>query len=149
VLLVLAARLGRLFVWNVSPSLPRGLYVLRLAATPLRGSIVTFQPPPRVAALIAVRAYLPSGACLLKLVVGLPGDKACVGRESFFVNGRALGSVASRDSMGRPLSPASFCGVVPAGLAFVATPAPLSFDSRYFGPVPLSSLTVAVPVWTY
>ena len=42
-----------------------------------------------------------------------------------------------------------FCGAVPKDSAFVATSARLSFDSRYFGPVPLSSLTVAVAVWTY
>ena len=31
--------------------------------------------------------------------------------------------------------------------SFVA--APLSFDSRYFGPVPLSTLTVVKPLWTF
>jgi type IV secretory pathway protease TraF len=31
----------------------------------------------------------------------------------------------------------------------VATSAPLSFDSRYFGPVRLDTLTVVTPLWTY
>jgi type IV secretory pathway protease TraF len=51
--------------------------------------------------------------------------------------------------MGRPLMPARFCGELPAGTAFVATPAPFSFDSRYFGTVPLSTLTVVRPLWTF
>lgn len=60
-----------------------------------------------------------------------------------------MASVARQDSAGRPLAPFRFCGALPHGMAFVATSSPLSFDSRYFGPVPLSSLTVAVPAWTF
>ena len=44
------------FTWNLSPSLPRGLYHLDPAASPTRGAIVSFQPPAPAAALIAARA---------------------------------------------------------------------------------------------
>lgn len=140
---------ARLFVWNLSPSLPRGLYVQALRATPRRGAVVSFRPPPGAAALIARRSYLPPGASLLKIVVALPGDNVRVGKRLVSVNGRVLGAVASVDSAGRVLVPFFFDGRVPAGHAFVATTARLSFDSRYFGFVPLSSLTVVEPVWTY
>lgn len=73
----------------------------------------------------------------------------CIDRGTFRVNGKPFGCLAARDSARRPLVPFSFCGVVPAGSAFVATSAPMSFDSRYFGPVSLSALTVAVPLWTF
>jgi len=79
----------------------------------------------------------------------LPGDGVCIDDASFTVNGRFFGLVVSRDSAGRALVPFRFCAAVPEGQPFVATRARLSFDSRYFGPVPLASLTVAVPVWTY
>jgi conjugative transfer signal peptidase TraF len=140
---------GRFFVWNLSPSLPRGLYILERRALPVRDAVVSFRPPPNAAALIAARGYLPPGVSLLKTIVALPGEAACIDGRSFAANGRVIGPVASRDSHGRPLVPFWFCGEVPSGVAFVATSAPLSFDSRYFGPVPLSSLTVAVPVWTF
>jgi type IV secretory pathway protease TraF len=51
--------------------------------------------------------------------------------------------------MGRPLVPARFCGEVRAGTAFVASPAPTSLDSRYFGAVPISTLTVVRSLWTF
>ena len=147
---VSAARaLAPSFTWNLSPSLPRGLYHLESAAPPTRGAIVSFQPPAPAVALIAARAYLPPGASLLKVVVALPGDDVCIDEVSFRVDGRFVGSVVSRDSAGRALAPFRFCGAVPEGQAFVATRAWLSFDSRYFGPVPVASLTVAVPLWTY
>jgi conjugative transfer signal peptidase TraF len=138
-----ASLVGRCFVWNLSSSLPRGLYVLDRSAAPRRGTVVSFQPPPAVAALIVRRAYLPPGVSLIKVVVALPSDSVRVDESTVSVNGRVLGPVARCDSAGRVLVPFLFDGQVPTGYAFVATTAPLSFDSRYFGFVPLSSLTVA------
>jgi conjugative transfer signal peptidase TraF len=140
---------GRHFLWNLSPSLPRGLYLLEPSRVPRRGAVVAFEPPPLAAAEVAARHYLPEGASLLKIVAALPGDRVCLHESAFVVNGESLGPIVRRDSAGRPLTPFDFCGRVPPGRAFVATTTQLSYDSRYFGPVALSSLTVAVPAWTY
>jgi conjugative transfer signal peptidase TraF len=140
---------GRHFLWNLSASLPRGLYLLEPSRVPRRGAIVAFEPPPPAAAEVAARRYLPEGASLLKIVAALPGDRVCLHESAFVVNGELVGPIVRQDSAGRPLTPFDFCGPVPAGRAFVATTAPLSYDSRYFGPVALASLTVAVPAWTY
>jgi conjugative transfer signal peptidase TraF len=148
-ILAAAGNVGRSFVWNLSPSLPRGLYLLHRSTGPARGAIVTFPPPDRAASTIAARGYLPAGAWLLKTVVALPGDVVCIDTLTFKVNGRIIGGIARRDSAGRPLDPFLFCGLLRPDSAFVATTSPLSYDSRYFGPVPLSTLTVAVPAWTY
>lgn len=147
--IVTAAAAGSFFTWNLSPSMPRGLYLLQRGEAPERGSIVIIPVPESVHAVVLARRYLPAGASFLKVVVALPGDVACVRAESLVVNGRVLGAVLSRDSLGRPLVPAHFCGELPAGRAFVATPAPFSFDSRYFGAVPVSTLTVVRPLWTF
>ena len=140
---------GRSYTWNHSPSLPRGLYRLCPTAHPVRDAVVSFPVPPTVTALISARHYLPADAKLLKTVVALPGDRVDIDPSGYRVNGHLIGSVSPTDAVGRPLPAFSFSGPVPPGFAFVATSAPLSFDSRYFGPVPISSLAVAVPVWTY
>jgi conjugative transfer signal peptidase TraF len=146
--IVAASAAGSHFVWNLSPSLPPGLYRLERGGVPSPGAIVAFEPPFLAAALISERGYLPRGAALLKELVAIGGDRVCIG-EVFSVNGQAIGAVLTRDSAGRPLKPYRFCGVVLPGSAFVATPAPRSFDSRYFGPLPLRTLTPARPVWTF
>jgi len=146
--IVVASAVGSLFLWNLSASLPRGLYRAEPGRAPSRGAVVAFEPAPLAAALIIERGYLPRGALLLKTVVALPGDHVCIG-DAFWVNGRLIGWVPTSDSSGRRLDPYRFCGTVSPGFAFVATPAQLSFDSRYFGPLPLHSLTPARPLWTF
>ncbi len=140
---VLASRLTR----NYTPSLPRGVYWLRPGLPIKRGALVDFPIPPKARGLIADR-YLPARFHLLKRVVALEGDIVCLADGRFLVNGLEIATIASRDSIGRPLPAFEFCGPVPPGTAFVATPVSSSLDSRYFGPVPLSALTVATPVWT-
>jgi len=146
---VAAAFAAKFFTWNLTPSLPRGLYVLRPKASPERGTIVLFPIPESVRQLVVARHYLPAGARLLKIVVALAGDYVCVDDTALSIGGRPVAAVRRVDSLGRRLEPSSFCGRVPPGEAFVATPAVLSFDSRYFGPVPISVLTVARPLWTF
>lgn len=149
IVVLLAGRAGRHFTWNLSPSLPRGLYRLRSREVPSCGAIVSFAAPRSAAATIAERRYLPPAADLLKIIVAVPGDRVDIDGTSYRVNGRTIGAVLPADAAGRPLTSFHFSGLVPAGLAFVATSAQRSFDSRYFGPVPLSTMTLAVPVWTY
>lgn len=134
---------------NVTPSLPRGLYWLTSNHDPSRGSIVVLFPPAPIRELIAQRAYLAPSIPLLKRVVALPGDSVCTCGERYLAGGVDLGPIASADSAGRPLPPPfPFCGTVPSGAAFVAGSGPSSLDSRYFGPVWLSAVTVVVPLWT-
>lgn len=134
---------------NVTPSLPRGLYWLTADHDPRRDSIVILFPPAPFRELIAQRGYLPSSVPLLKRVVALPGDTVCTSAGRYLAAGVDLGPAAAADAAGRPLpSLFPFCDTVPPGAAFVAGHGPSSLDSRYFGPVPLSTLTVVVPLWT-
>ena len=134
---------------NVTQSLPPGLYWLSPSRQPARGSLVAFPLPASVRELVTARRYLPPSVLLLKRVVAVAGDAVCIAGSRYSANGIHLDAIAAADQAGRPLPrPFPFCGVVPPGVVFVAGHGPSSLDSRYFGPVPLSTLTVAVPLWT-
>lgn len=131
---------------NVTASMPVGLYRLQRVSGPIpRGATVQVCAPDGIARLGAQRGYLPAGGCasgrapLLKIVVAVPGDVVVVGERATTVNGRPLvpSSRARRDGRGRrlPAIPAGRYVLGPDEL-WLWTPYALSWDSRYFGPVP-------------
>jgi conjugative transfer signal peptidase TraF len=128
---------------NLTPSLPQGVYALCPGA-PGKGDFVSFCLEGEFADLARERGYLGAGSCpsglrpLLKRVAGLPGDAI-------------PGDLAVRpaDSLGRPMPSALPEGIIPPGMAFVAGEHPGSFDSRYFGLVPLDALQRVEPVFVF
>jgi conjugative transfer signal peptidase TraF len=134
---------------NVTTSMPRGLYWLRRSGSLRRGAPVYLAVPGGIRPLVDARRYLPPDFRLLKRVVAMPGDHVCTDNHRYVVGDQLLSLIASRDQAGRPLNPFPFCSTVPPGAAFVAAHGESSLDSRYFGPVSLNDLTLAVPLWTF
>ena len=128
---------------NLTPSLPQGFYVLCQGTTPGKGDFVAFCLEGEFADLALERGYLQAGSCpsglrpLLKRVAGMPGDAI-----------PAL-LVRSADSQGRSMPSALPQGVIPPGMALVLADHPGSFDSRYFGLVPLDALQKVKPVFVF
>lgn len=90
----------------------------------------------------------------LKRIAGMPGDRVEVrGREVYVCprSGMPCDLVAKRtefDRTGRPWPAPGFEGTIPNDHYFVVGVHPLSFDSRYFGPIARPSiLGRAVPVY--
>lgn len=121
---------------------------------------VCLAPDSGAAQLAVERGYLAAGQCpggfapLLKQIVAIPGDTVTLTDDQVCINDVLLrGSRAlSEDSAGRPLFPypRGTYRVPPGEYWLFATNLPQSFDSRYFGPVPESSiLTSLVPVVTF
>lgn len=150
------ALVGVRFNWTASA--PVGFYLqrpLQLA----RGELVLLCLPPRVEALGRRRGYLPVGQCdggsspVLKQLVGLPGDTIELSRSLLAVNGEVVASSPTHasDSAGRPLAHVPFGSrILPPGEVWVlgANPA-RSWDSRYFGQIPIESLKASVrPILT-
>ena len=132
--LAIAARWApTLALINESPSVPRGLYVRALQATPHRGDLVALRQP------FPARAYLaslgvPADVRLLKRVAATAGERVCASAGDVEVAGRRL-PVQDRDRLGAPLPVWRGCRPLGAGELFLLGDTPNSFDSRYFGPV--------------
>lgn len=142
--LALALAFGAGLRFNPTPSLPKGIYRI-VSGTPTKGELVSFCLEGEFAELALERGYLEPGSCpsglrpLLKRLAGLPGDP---------VNPYAS-PICAEDSQGRFMSPALAPGIVPSGMALVLADHPGSFDSRYFGFVPLDSLQRVEPLFTF
>ena len=142
--LVLALFFGAGLRFNPTPSLPKGIYRLASGA-PEKNDLVSFCLEGEFAELALERGYLEPGSCpsglrpLLKRLAALPGDS--VAPSAF--------PIRSVDSHGRSMSPALLPGVAPSGMALVLADHPGSFDSRYFGFVPLESLQRVEPVFLF
>jgi conjugative transfer signal peptidase TraF len=84
----------------------------------------------------------------IKVIAGVPGDQIDITEDKLFINGLYAGPIHSKDSKGRPLSRAMTGRYrLQTDWYFVTTPHPRSYDSRYYGPVKISQLKIAKPLW--
>lgn len=128
---------------NLTGSLPLGLYRVSAAAD---ANLVEFCPPEPLSRLSVARQYRNPGNCpdgdnpLMKPIVARPGDVVVLSKSGLQINGKLLRNTAPRseDSKARPLLHYPFGTYrVSSGTIWVASSYhPLSFDSRYFGPIP-------------
>lgn len=137
------------WLWNASGSAPVGLYRIEPTAQLRRGDLIAIRPPTAVGAFLDKRKYLPAGLPLLKRVAALPGARVCRSGVFVTVDGVGVARALPRDRAGRPLPIWHGCRVVGAGEIFLINAAPLSLDSRYFGPLPTIGLIgIAHPLAT-
>ena len=139
-----------LCVWNVSASVPIGLYSLRPAENFQVTDLLAIKPPEPLAAFLDLNGYLPVGVPMLKRVLALPGQTVCRNGQTIAVDGINVGEARERDGRGRPLPVWHGCRVIADGDVFVMNwRSAESLDSRYFGPLPASAVIGrAVPLWT-
>ena len=156
-----ALAIGAMFLWtgfgvvfNYTHSAPFGLYREEFdseAAIHDPAPYVFFCPDRRWPSMRGEPNYRdPMRTCpdgfspLIKPVVAWPGDLVSVSANGIRVNGRPLPNSApiERDSKGQQLRPFSDgeYRVGPNELWVVSSFSPRSFDSRYFGPIPLRSV---------
>jgi conjugative transfer signal peptidase TraF len=142
---------------NGSPSLPVGFY---MTSSEPGAKLVEFCAAEPFASLALSRGYRDPGVCsdggapLLKPVVARVGDVVDVSVAGIAVNGRLLPNTAPlrADTKGRPLTswPSGRYTVQPGFVWLASSYSRRSFDSRYFGPVPISSIRDRVrPLLTF
>lgn len=146
----IAAAPPRLLLWNASASVPVGLYALKPTDAAAVSDLLAVMPTEPLATYLAARGYLPHGVPLLKRAAALSGQTVCRNDLSIVVDGVALGRARKSDGTGRPLPRWRGCRVVaPDEIFLMNWQSPDSFDSRYVGPVPRSSIIArAIPLWT-
>jgi conjugative transfer signal peptidase TraF len=116
-----------------------------------RDDVVSFCPPDTWVFREAwLRGYLGNGLCqggyepLLKPVAAIEGDRLTRREEGIRINGRLIANSKNivSDGSGRPLPGAGANDVIVAKgeVWVISSYTPLSFDSRYFGPVPVSNI---------
>ena len=89
---------------------------------------------------------------MLKRVAAMPGDVVVVSQDAVTVNATRLpeSATVTHDSRGRPMPhvPWDRTVVPPGEVWLLGARAGRSWDSRYFGPVPLDHVRAVSPVLT-
>ncbi len=143
---------------NVTPSEPLGLWRIVGVDRALQNGDRVFVCPPATDVMRKAlrRGYLRPGLCangfapLIKTVAANSGQRIEIGGV-VRIDGRPLphSRLMPRDGQGRRMV-AFAGGAVPPGEIYLHSDFPGSFDSRYFGPLPVESvLGLAQEVWTY
>lgn len=143
---------------NLTPSEALGIWRIKSLNRPLTtGDVVFVCPPLRLdMELAAQRGYLRPGLCkgryapLIKMVAAVEGQRVGIGRTVKIDHvALAHSAIVDVDGKGRPLTPFAG-GVVQAGSVYLHSDFPGSYDSRYFGPLPISEvLGLAQEVLTF
>lgn len=138
---------------NTSASVPRGLY-RTVPETVVRGALVVACLPTAVAVFGRARGYLSPGACpggaqpVLKSVGAVAGDVIDVAADRVTINGVFLFArpLLRQDAIARPLphAPLGSYRVANDEVWLFGLSHGHSWDSRYFGPVPLTAVRSVV-----
>ena len=146
--------------FNTSRSVDPGFYWV-IDKPVGKGDLVSFCLEPNALTQMAYqRGYVGFGNCpgqterLLKIVYGAVGDSIELKSNGVAVNGILLpfSAALTQDGLVRPLAPYSPIRLVlkPNELWVMTNRSPLSFDSRYFGPIRLAQVSdVVKPLWTW
>lgn len=137
-------------VYNPSDSVPPGWYRIEKAEELHVGDIVLARIPAVSATLAAQRGYLPAGVPILKRIGALAPQSVCVSDRMVRIDGDVVGTIRTRDGLGRELPVWSQSRSLANGELFLLSTNPASFDSRYFGPIAARAVIGrAQPLWTW
>lgn len=138
------------YIWNLTPSVPLGLYAVQSPDRLYVTMLVVVTPPEALATTLAEGGYLPRGVPLLKRIFALSGQTVCRFGVRITVDGIAAAPARERDLRGHPLPVWQGCRLIADDEIFLMNwDEPDSLDSRYFGPLPRSAIVArAVPIWT-
>jgi conjugative transfer signal peptidase TraF len=121
--------------FNPTASLPTGIY-WHTNESLHRGAIVAFPQPHKPGIRILPMRFGSSN--LLKAIAAMPGDLVTESTKGVWINGRRWPNSAPASPLDRPFILGSL--IICPGYVWVMGTNRDSFDSRYFGEVPISSI---------
>jgi len=137
------------FYINQTESEPIGIYK-RVPLTDLKsGDFVIIDVPESARPYIYGRHWAEPGTPILKEVGALEGVRCIVRKQSFYINDQYIGMISSQDLDGLPLpelKPGQYT-VSKDHFMAVSTYNNNSFDSRYIGEIPITSIRAKVVPW--
>ena len=134
--------------YNGSASIPAGWYEMQVQDTLARGDIVRLCLPPAIGRYAVRRGYVHRGTCdggsrrIGKPVMAAAGDTLLISLKGVQINGGPLlkAPLQLRDRRGKLMPRRVGRQILQPGECFLlSTFNQLSFDSRYYGPVPCRS----------
>jgi type IV secretory pathway protease TraF len=135
-----------LLLFNPSASLPIGFY-MRETRSPRVGDVVTVRARDVAASYAASRDFADPSDRFLKYIAAGEGDLVCAEGSLVTINGRAAALRLEADAAGRSLPSWQGCEVLRRRV-FLLGRGRASFDARYWGPIPATSIEgVWRPLW--
>lgn len=126
-------------VMPVSDSVRPALLIKLPWMAPKKGDYVTFELHNK---------KLPNGHAFLTKRIGCTsGDNLENRAGAFFCNGDYMVTALDKDGYGNALSQYRVNGIIPDNKAFVIGDNPSSYDSRYWGLIPINSATYSFPIF--
>ena len=140
-----------LVLWNPSPSVPVGFYIVTPFDSLEVGALVAMRPPGALETWLVDNRYVGRDTPLLKHIAALPGAEVCREGSTIRIDGEAVAEARERDRLDRPLPVWTGCRVLADGeVFFLNAREPSSLDGRYFGPLDDEVIIGRVtPLWTW
>ena len=137
------------FIWNVSESVPVGLYALHPSHMPSLGDLAAVRLPLELTDWVVERGYLGADTPLLKRVAAVSGMTVCRDGLAISIDGAVIAQAALTDGHGRTLPRWFGCVTLKLDQVFLLNAGVAdSLDGRYFGPLQIDSVMGnAVPIW--
>lgn len=127
---------SKFFLINITPSLPRGIYIMSSPKNIKRGDLVVFEVPEK----IKNNKYVPSMCkVMLKEVGALSNDKVEVKNKILYINNKKYGKIFEKDLSGEKLEQIE--KLQPTTEEFLPlAPRWNSWDGRYWGTIELKNI---------
>ena len=142
-------KLPRKLIWNISNSVPRGLYWVT-NEVPSHGKIAVVRLPFYVRKQAHEFRILPVNIPLLKPAAAVQGDEICRLGDVVLINKEAVSVALKHDQKGQKLPQWQGCFVLKRDEFFLLSDHQNPFDGRYFGTINRQNIEgVAKPLWVW